>query len=77
MNYKQINTVFTKALIAGKSGLFEIFPLICIERPELPVVQNYLTLLYIYIYIYIYIYTPVYIYIYIYIYIYMYRYNYI
>ena len=48
MNYKRINTVFAKALIAGKSGLFEIFLLICTERLELPVVQNYLTLLYIY-----------------------------
>ena len=47
MNYERINTVFAKALIAGKSGLFEIFLLICIERPELPVVRNYLTLLYI------------------------------
>ena len=47
MNYKRINTVFAKALIAGKSGLFEIFLLICIERPELPVVRSYPTLLYI------------------------------
>ena len=47
MNYKRINTVFAKALTAGKSGLFEIFLLICIERPELPVVRSYLTLLYI------------------------------
>ena len=49
MNYKRINTVFAKALTAGKSGLFEIFLLICIERPELPVVRSYLTLLYMYV----------------------------
>ena len=35
-----------KALTAGKSILFEIFLLICIECLELPVVRNYLTLLY-------------------------------
>ena len=59
MNYTRINTVFAKALIAGKSRLFEIFLLICIERPELPdfTIYNYIYIIYIYIiYIYIYIY---------------------
>ena len=48
MSYKRIDTVFVKALIAGKSGLFEIFLLICIECLELPDFT-----IYIYIYIYI------------------------